>query len=58
MFALKDYRKIAGIPSVTEKETMQVALNLDLAGVESFVKERLGKEVSMAQMRDNIPLYL
>lgn len=26
---------------------VQVALNLDLAGVESFVKERLGKEVGL-----------
>jgi hypothetical protein len=26
---------------------VQVALNLDLAGVESFVKERLGKEVGV-----------
>jgi hypothetical protein len=25
--------------------SLQVALNLDLAGVESFVRERLGKEV-------------
>ncbi len=26
---------------------LQVALNLDLAGVESFVRERLGKEVKI-----------
>ena len=31
-----------------------VALNLDLAGVESFVKERLGKEVSIAVVQGHL----
>jgi len=35
-----------------------VALNLDLAGVESFVKERLGKEVDMSGTRGPITTFI
>lgn len=35
-----------------------VALNLDLAGVESFVKERLGKEVEMSGTRGPITTFI
>lgn len=43
------------ISSLNDDKTMQVALNLDLAGVESFVKERLGKEVSVPLLKDILP---
>jgi ATP citrate (pro-S)-lyase len=37
---------------------VQVALNLDLAGVEDFVTERLGKEVEMGGTRGPITTFI
>jgi hypothetical protein len=36
---------------------VQVALNLDLAGVEDFVTERLGKEVEFITMKNSTQFF-